>query len=212
MACQCWRISSTIRAAARPRWLCAFFTSGGSSAKVLPNAGMCITGSKPKPPSPARLARDLAHHAAHGDQRLGVVGAAQRHQGADHGGAAVVDARHLLQQRAHVVGVALGVAELGGVVGRVDARQARRRHRRTGRRRRPAPAGRRPRPRGAPWPARSRRRCGTAPRPRRCPARTGAPAPCDRGASIWPAARPACRRCSRPERFSWVKTPVGRRG
>ena len=46
------RIISTIRRAARPRWLLAFLTSVGSCAKVWPNSGIHITGSKPKPPVP----------------------------------------------------------------------------------------------------------------------------------------------------------------
>ena len=50
--------------------------------------------------------------AAHGDQR------------ADQGSAAVVLVLHLLQQGAHVVVVAFLVPELGGVIGRIHARQA----------------------------------------------------------------------------------------
>ena len=72
----------------------------------------------------ARLGGDLAHHAAYGNQRLGVLRAAHGHQGADHGGATVRHALHLFQQRTHVVGVAFFVTKLGAVVGRVHARQA----------------------------------------------------------------------------------------
>ena len=44
---------ATISRAARPRWLLAFFCATGSCAKVWPNSGNHITGSKPKPLVPA---------------------------------------------------------------------------------------------------------------------------------------------------------------
>src|SRR5690606_19796858 len=47
------RTSASIWRAACPRWLWAFFNSGANCAKVRPNAGTTITGSKPKPWSPA---------------------------------------------------------------------------------------------------------------------------------------------------------------
>jgi hypothetical protein len=107
-----------------PAMAVAFFTSTGSCAKVWPNSGMNITGSKPKPLLPTGSGAISPGHAALRDQGLRVIGRAQRHQGADQGGAPVARACQLLQQRAHVVGVALFIAELRGVVGGVHARQA----------------------------------------------------------------------------------------
>jgi hypothetical protein len=65
---------------------------------------------------------DLADHAADGDERFRVVMAAQRDERADERGATIDDAVELFEQRFHVVGIALGVAELRGVVRGVDAR------------------------------------------------------------------------------------------
>ena len=96
----------------------------GQLGKGLAKFGNEHDGIKPKTVAAAWFGGDLAHHAAHSNQRLRVLRAAHGHQGADHGGAAVRDALHLFQQRTHVVGVAFFVAELGAVVGRVHARQA----------------------------------------------------------------------------------------
>jgi hypothetical protein len=71
-----------------------------------------------------RFARDVANDAADRNQRLGVLRAAHRHQGADQGGAPVVDVAHLRQQCLHVVVIALLKSELGRVEGRLDTGQA----------------------------------------------------------------------------------------
>jgi hypothetical protein len=68
---------------------------------------MNMTGSKPKPLSPtgSRAISPTARPTAISGSGSS---AAQRDQRADERGAAVVDAAHLLEQRLHVVGVALG--------------------------------------------------------------------------------------------------------
>ena len=81
-------------------------------------------GVKAKTIAATALCRELCLHTAHGNQRFGVLGRTHAHQGADHGGAAVFHALHLLQQRTHIVVVAFLVAKLGAVVSGIYARQA----------------------------------------------------------------------------------------
>ena len=99
------------------------FDLGGQLGKGLAELGDVHHGVEPETVAAARLAGDLAHHATHGDQGLGVLRAAHGDQGADHGGTAVVLALHLLQQGTHVGVVAFFVAKLRGVVGGVHPGQ-----------------------------------------------------------------------------------------
>ena len=97
------------------------FHFGGQLGEGLAEFGQEHDGVEAKAAIAHWLARDFARHAARGDERLRVVCRAQGDEGADHRGAAVLHALHLLQQGAHVVGVAFFVAEAGGVVGGVHA-------------------------------------------------------------------------------------------
>ena len=98
------------------------FHLDGQLGKGFPKARDEHDGVKAKAIRPHGCAGDLAHSAAHGNERLGVVGVAHGHEGADQGGAAVVDVDHLFEQSAHVVVVAFLVAKLGGVVRGLHAR------------------------------------------------------------------------------------------
>lgn len=78
---------------------------------------MNITGSA-KALIPDRCVGDEAANPADGHQwLLGLTRVTHRHQGADHGRLAVGDVLHLLQQGAHIVGVAFLIAKSGRIVG-----------------------------------------------------------------------------------------------